>query len=83
MPLINYKCGCAEIQKKYFKSVKDAPSTVQCMFCNTEGRKVFGTTSSSHKITIDNGLMAKSVEVDPEIMEINDERSSRDYSEED
>ena len=82
MPLINYECSCGVVQKKYYKSAKEALSLVACK-CGLEAKKAFGSTSSSHKIVIDNGLMAKSVEVDPNIIEINDERSSRDYSEED
>ena len=82
MPLINYLCDCGEVQKKYFKSAKDALSNVKCK-CGLEARKSFGATSSSHKITIDNGLMARSIEVDPDIMQINDERSAKDYTEED
>lgn len=82
MPLINYLCDCREMQKKYFKTAKDVPSSVECK-CGLKAKKVFGTTSSSHKIVIDNGLMAKKLEIDPNIMEINDERSSKDYAEED
>jgi hypothetical protein len=81
MPLINYLCSCGEIQKKYFKSAKDSPSTLVCK-CGLEAKKAFGTTSSSHKTVIDNGLTARRLEIDPEIMEINDERSSKDYSDE-
>lgn len=80
MPLINYLCDCGEIQKKYFKTAKDALSSVECK-CGLKAKKVFGTTSSSHKIIIDNGLMAKKLEIDPNIMEINDERSTKDYTE--
>lgn len=80
MPLINYSCSCGENLKKYFRSAKDAPSVFVCK-CGLEAKKSFGTTSSSHKIVIDNGLMAKRLEVDPDITEINDERSARDYSE--
>lgn len=82
MPLINYVCSCGEVQKKYLKTAKDALPTVKCK-CGLEARKSFGATSSSHKTVIDNGLMARSLEIDPTIMEINDERSARDYSEED
>ena len=82
MPLINYVCSCGEVQKKYFKSAKDALPITKCK-CGLEAKKAFGTTSSSHLITIDNGLMAKKLEIDPNIQEINDERSSRDYTEED
>lgn len=81
MPLINYVCSCEKSLKKYFKSAKDATPTVKCE-CGLEAKKSFGATSSSHKITIDNGIMARRVEVDPNIMEINDERSAKDYSEE-
>jgi len=82
MPLINYTCSCGESFKKYLKSAKDALSTVKCK-CGLEARKAFGSTSSSHKIVIDNGLMARRIEIDPNIMEINDERSAKDYTEED
>ena len=82
MPLINYVCNCGEVLKKYFKSAKDAPPVVGCK-CGTEAKKGFGSTSSSHKIVIDNGLMARRLEIDPNVMEINDERSAKDYTEED
>lgn len=82
MPLISYECGCGDLCNRYFKSAKDSPATIICV-CGLEAKKAFGKTSSSHKITIDNGLMAKRVEVDPNIMQINDERASKDYTEED
>lgn len=82
MPLINYVCSCGESTKKYLKSAKDALPSVKCK-CGLEAKKGFGATSSSHKIVIDNGLMSRRVEIDPNITEINDERSTRDYSEED
>ncbi len=82
MPLINYICSCGEISKKYFKTAKDVPSTVRCK-CESEARRAFGSTSSSHKIIVDNGLMARRLEIDPDIMEINDDRSKKDYSQED
>lgn len=82
MPLINYVCGCGESFKKYLKTAKDALTTIKCK-CGLEARKSFGTTSSSHKTVIDNGLMARRLEIDPNIMEINDERSAKDYTEED
>jgi hypothetical protein len=82
MPLINYVCSCGEVSKKYYKTAKDALPTVKCK-CGAEARKSFGATSSSHLITIDNGLMSKAVHVDPNIQEINDERSTKDYSEDD
>lgn len=81
MPLINYVCGCGEVQKKYFKSAQDAPLVIKCK-CEAQAKRTLGSTSSSHKIIIDNGLMAKAVELQsPDIMEINDERSNLDLTE--
>jgi hypothetical protein len=64
------------------KLAKDAAASITCK-CGLEAKKIFGTTSNSYKITIDNGNMARSIEILPDIMSINDERSARDYSEED
>lgn len=63
-------------------SAKDAQATIKCE-CGADSKKSFGATSSSHRVTIDNGVMARRVEVDPLIMEINDQRAAKDYSEED
>lgn len=82
MPLINYVCNCSKIYKKYFKTAKDALPLIKCD-CGSDAKKAFGATSNSHKITIDNGLMSRRLEVDPNINEINDERSAKDYTEED
>jgi hypothetical protein len=83
MPLINYVCSCGEVSKKYYKTAKDALPTVKCK-CGLDAKKSFGAVSVGHKIIIDNGLVAKAVELQsPDIMEINDQRSTRDYAEED
>lgn len=82
MPLINYSCSCGVSFKKYLRNAADAAKTLPCK-CGLEAKKAFGLTSSSHRITIDNGLMARRLEIDPEIMEINDERSKLDLTEED
>jgi predicted nucleic acid-binding Zn-ribbon protein len=81
MPLINYACECGINLRKYVKSAKDAAASTVCT-CGKEAKKSLGATSSSYKVTIDNGVMARRVEVDPDIMRINDERSAKDYSEE-
>lgn len=83
MPLINYLCGCGITTKKYLKTVKDALPSIQCK-CGLKAKKAFGSTSSSHRVVVDNGLMARAVELPSlDITEINDERSSRDFSYED
>jgi len=82
MPLINYLCACGFTYKKYVKSPKDALVSITCT-CGLDAKKTLGSVSSSHKIVIDNGLMARKVEIDPNIQEINDERSRTDFTEED
>jgi hypothetical protein len=80
VPLISYSCICGETTKKYLKLAKDAASSVTCK-CGLEAKKVFGTTSNSYKVTIDLPGMSRAIEVLPDIQEINDERSARDYTE--
>lgn len=82
MPLISYFCTCGKTHKKYVKEAKDASTSIKCE-CGAVAKRGFGATSSSHKVSIDNGVMARRVEVSPDIMQINDDRSDRDYSEED
>lgn len=82
MPLISYLCSCGNSLKKYQKVAKDSLPFVICDKCGLEAKRTLGNTSSSYKVTIDNGVMGRAVHVDPNIMEINDERSSKDYSEE-
>ncbi len=82
MPLIAYPCECGQVTKKYVKVAKDAAAFITCT-CGKETKKGFGSTSSNHLVKIDNGLMARSIEISPDIMEVNDERSQKDFSEED
>jgi hypothetical protein len=80
-PLINYLCSCGFSVKKYVKAAKDAVAFTICTKCGLEAKKTFGNTSSSHLTVIDSGLMARRLEINPDIMEINDARSATDYSE--
>lgn len=82
MPLISYACSCGNVFNKYQKSPKDAPTTVPCDKCGLDAKKSFGVTSNSHKITIDQPGMSRRIDVLPDIMQILDERSAKDFSEE-
>ena len=82
MPLIRYICICGISFNKYKKNVTDAATSLPCK-CGLEAKKAFGLTSSNHLITIDNGLQSRAITIDPNIEEINRERSMKDYSEED
>lgn len=82
MPIIAYLCECRNITKRFFRGAKEAPQDTFCSMCGKKAIKVLSVPSTSTKITIDDGLQARSVEIIPNIVELNHERSSKDYKEE-
>lgn len=82
MPLIAYLCECKNSKKKYFRQVKDVPAVIICDVCSKEMKKLLSSPTNSSKITVDNGVQARAVEIIPNIVEINEERSRKDYREE-
>ena len=83
MPLIAYICECAHSTSKLFRRVADAPATIICEKCSKEMKKILSAPNSSSRITIDNGFQAKAVEIIPNILEINEERSKKNYRDDD
>lgn len=81
MPLIHYSCPDGHGVSKFFRQAKDAPAFFTCT-CQKESKKQLKAPSSTSKITIDNGVQARAVEVNPDIVEINRERANKDYTEE-
>ena len=81
MPLIAYACECSHSEKKFFRKSKDVPSTITCMKCEKLMKKILSSPSSSSKITVDNGIQARAVEITPDIVEINKARSEKNYRE--
>jgi putative FmdB family regulatory protein len=81
MPLIAYACECNHSEKKFFRQVKDIPATVACPKCEKQMKKLLSSPSSSSKISIDNGIQARAVEITPDIIEINKARSEKNYRE--
>lgn len=82
MPLIAYLCECKNSKKKYYRQVKDVPAVIICDKCEKEMKKCLSSPTNSSKITVDNGLQARAVEIIPDIIEINKARSEKDYREE-
>lgn len=80
MPLIAYSCECGHSEKKLFRQIKDISTNIPCTKCKGQMKKMLSAPSSSSKIVIDNGFQAKSVEILPNIVEINEERSRKNYS---
>ena len=83
MPLIEFKCNkCGHLKNKMVQSkeLKGLASKEACPSCNAENSliRMLGGAASVSKMTIDNGSMAKSVEVITNIIELGKERSEKD-----
>ena len=64
------------------RQAKDAPASFLCPVCNKNDlKKQLSAPSSSSKISVDNGVQARAVEITPDIIEINKARSEKDYRE--
>lgn len=81
MPLIHYLCECKFSLKKFFRQVKDAPAFFICLECGGKQKKMLSAPNSTSKIIVDNGVQARAVEINPDIIEINRARSEKDYRE--
>lgn len=82
MPFIAYRCDCGNETKKLVRQVAQAPAFLLCGKCNKENmKKALSAPSSTSKISMDNGVQARAVEINPEIVRINQERANKNYSE--
>ena len=76
MPLIKYSCQsapCGALFSVFVKNAKEIKSTENCKVCGNSSKRLLSAPNSSSKISIDNGIQARSVEVDPNIMELREE----------
>lgn len=83
MPLFHYACENKHSSKKFFRQVAQAPAFLSCDQCKSPMKKLLSAPSSTSKIIVDNGFQARQVEVNPDIIEINQARSNKNYSQED
>jgi len=79
MQIIAYSCSCKNLTKKFYRLGKDAPAYVLCDRCGLQMKKLLSPPSSTSKVTVDNGFQARAVEVNPDIVQINKERSEKNY----
>ena len=82
MPLINYLCECKNSKSKFYRKSIEAPKHIVCDLCGKDMKRRLSAPTCDSKVVIDNGYMARSIEVNPDIVAINEERSKKDYSEE-
>lgn len=80
MPLISYLCSCKKNKSKFFRSIKEAPSILVCE-CGLDMKKQLSAPNTSSVITIDNGLMAKSLDINLEVICSNEKDSLKNFSE--
>ena len=81
MPLLYYLCNCTHHFSKFFRHPTQAPPILACEKCNKEAKKQLKAPNSTSVLTIDNGIQAKSVEINPDIIESNIENSTKDFHE--
>jgi len=78
MPLFRYSCTnekCKASFAIFKKSAKDALPIELCKKCGSESKRILSVPNSSSKISIDNGLQPRAIEVDPNIMELREDWS--------
>lgn len=83
MPLLIYACSAGHITKKLVRQAKEMPVSFPCPIanCQNETKKQLSAPNSASKISIDNGVQARAVEINPDIVEINKARSEKNYRE--
>jgi hypothetical protein len=82
MPIIAYSCGDSHIIKKFFRSASNAPTSFVCEKCGANMKKLLSSPYSQSKLLVDNGIQARAVEINLDVIEANQERAKKDYREE-
>ena len=74
MPRIPYICStCQKTKKKFYKSSKNIAKQIECE-CGGELLRQLSSPSSKSTMVVDNGVQAKAVELDRNIVEIIEDR---------
>lgn len=82
MPMIRYKCSddkCGCSFTKLYRKGTDAVAELECDKCGSKAKRMLSSPASFSKITVDNGLQARAVEIYPDVEEIMSERARKPY----
>lgn len=79
MPLIHYSCKCGNSLSKFFRKPKEANSEFICDKCGEKLTKQLSPPNSSSVVIVDNGLQARSTEVNLEVVKDIENRSTKDF----
>jgi hypothetical protein len=83
MPMIRYTCTdekCGHTFTKLIRKGPDALPDIECEKCKGKARRTLSSPASASKITVDNGIQARAVEIYPDIEQINREMASKPYN---
>ena len=83
MPLISYLCECGLSVSKFFRQPIEAKLTLKCIGCGKESKKQLSAPNSKSIVVVDNGVQARKVEVDLEIVKDIEARSTKDFKSDD
>ena len=80
MPRILYTCVDKKCNKvdAYLLKVNEISSEKRCRACKGVAKRTLAAPASTSKISIDNGFQSKSVEIVPNIIELNEERRNKE-----
>jgi hypothetical protein len=81
MPIIAYTCECGLVMKKFYRKAKEVPSCKICTGCGKESKRSLSAPNSTSITVVDNGVQARSTEVNLEIVESIKDRSTKDFRE--
>lgn len=78
MPLISYVCTmCGNHFSEHTKNAVNAKLEAPCKKCGAPSKRTLSAPSNSSKIVVDNGVQARSVEIDLKVIESNRENASK------
>ncbi len=80
MPRIRYLCECGKEFHYVYQDSKSIQKTMDCPSCAKLAKRQLSAASTTSKFMVDNGLMARAVEIDMAVIESNKERSKKGYN---
>lgn len=81
MPMISYKCtSCHNCFGVLVQNAKTAEPHYACKKCGSLSKKTLSAPNSSSKIIVGAENQARAVEIYPDVIELNQERSKNGYN---